>query len=194
MKSIYLIRHGESIGNAGKCQKGHRNMPLTNKGWEQAHALANSLTVIPELIAVSPFTRALQTASPFTNKYPYVPVETWNKTHEFIFFAPETCLNLTAEERIPRVINYWEKCDPESVDGNGAESFSTFANRVRHTMSHLYKRPEKIIFIFSHAQFISCLSLLFKHPDLMGGELMREFRKKPLLHNAEFELIELDDA
>ena len=43
MKEIYLIRHGEIVGNAGKPTADYRTMFLTERDWEQAQALAASL-------------------------------------------------------------------------------------------------------------------------------------------------------
>ena len=185
MKEIYLIRHGESVGNAGKSTDDHRTMPLTERGREQARTLADHLTVVPDLIAVSPFTRAQQTSHPFQEKYPYVPVETWAESYEFTYLAPATCRNTTAVERLPRVTEYWENCNPDYVDGDGAESFKALVGRVNRTMAKLRERSEKRIFLFSHAMFITCCILLTKQPDLDWTNLMREFRQMSLLRNTE---------
>ena len=192
MKEIYLIRHGESVGNAGKSTDDHRTMPLIESGWEQARTLADRFTVLPELIAVSPFTRAQQTSHPFQEKYPDVPVETWAETYEFTYLAPATCRNTTAAERLPRVTEYWENCDPDYVDGDGAESFKALVGRANRTMAKLQERSEKRIFLFSHAMFITCCILLTKQPDLDWTNLMREFRQMPLPKNTEFTKLDLD--
>lgn len=191
MKEIYLIRHGESVGNAGKSTADHRTMPLTERGWEQARTLADHLMVVPELIVVSPFTRAQQTSRPFQEKYPDVPVEIWDETCEFTYLAPATCCNTTAAERLPRVTEYWENGNPDYIDGDGAESFNAFVGRGHRTMAKLRERPEKQIFLFSHAMFIACFILLSKQLELDRTELMREFRQMSLLRNTEFVKLDL---
>lgn len=189
MKKIYLIRHGESVGNAGKSTADHRSMPLTEKGWEQARALAEKIDVVPDLIAISPFTRAQQTAQPMQEKFPDVPVETWSEAYEFTYLAPASCFNTTAEERLPRVMEYWERLEPDYIDGEGAESFYIFVKRAEMTLNKLRQRSEKTIFLFSHAQFIAGISLLAKETGMSGSELMKVFRKIPLLHNTEYQCL-----
>ncbi len=189
MKKIYLIRHGESVGNAGKSTADHRSMPLTEKGWAQARALAEKIDVVPELIAISPFTRAQQTAKPMQEKFPNVRVETWSEAYEFTYLAPDSCRNTTAEERLPRVMEYWERLKPDYIDGEGAESFNSFAKRAEVVLEKLRQRSEQRIFLFSHAQFIACLCLLAKDTGASGSELMKAFRKVPLLHNTEYQCL-----
>ncbi len=189
MKKIYLIRHGESVGNAGKSTVDHRSMPLTEKGWAQARALAEKIDVVPELIVVSSFTRAQQTAKPMQEKFPDVSVETWSEAYEFTYLAPDSCRNTTAEERLLRVMEYWERLNPDYIDGEGAESFYIFVRRAEITLNKLRQRPEKTIFLFSHAQFIAGLSLLAEDKGASGSELMMAFRKMPLLHNTEYQCL-----
>ena len=40
MKRIWLIRHGESIANAGEPTQDHSTIPLSTQGIKQAQALA----------------------------------------------------------------------------------------------------------------------------------------------------------
>jgi broad specificity phosphatase PhoE len=60
---LYLIRHGESQGNAERRLQGRVDLPLTPRGHRQARALAQRLAVeqIAALYA-SPLSRARQTA------------------------------------------------------------------------------------------------------------------------------------
>ena len=121
-----------------------------------------------------------------------VSVEAWAETYEFTYLAPATCRNTTAAERLPRVTEYWENCDPDYVDGDGAESFKALVGRANRTMAKLRERSEKRIFLFSHAMFITCCILLTKQPDLDWTNLMREFRQMPLPKNTEFTKLDLD--
>jgi hypothetical protein len=56
-----------------------------------------------------------------------VPVEIW-PLQEYDFLSPTTCVNTTIHERKPMVMNYWSKCDPDLVHGDGAESFAASHN------------------------------------------------------------------
>jgi alpha-ribazole phosphatase/probable phosphoglycerate mutase len=61
--TIFLARHGESDWNVEKRFQGHRDRPLTERGREQAHALAD-LVGAEKIGAVytSPLSRARETA------------------------------------------------------------------------------------------------------------------------------------
>lgn len=62
MKHVKLIRHGESAANAGEPTRDHASTPLTAKGMEQDHMVAQSITRAPDLILASPFMHAQATS------------------------------------------------------------------------------------------------------------------------------------
>ena len=47
MKKIWLIRHGESIANAGEPTQDHAAIPLSEKGLQQAQELALAIRRLP---------------------------------------------------------------------------------------------------------------------------------------------------
>jgi broad specificity phosphatase PhoE len=67
-KSIYhitLLRHGESVGNAGNILQGQSDFPLSDKGKQQAHSLAShwkKMGLTFDLVISSTLARAKQTA------------------------------------------------------------------------------------------------------------------------------------
>lgn len=65
MKSIYFIRHGESVANAGGVTMRHDLIPLSEIGLAQAQTIPDKLQIEPSLILVSNFIRTHQTAKPF---------------------------------------------------------------------------------------------------------------------------------
>ena len=72
---IYLIRHGETIWNAAGKAQGTRNVPLSDRGIQQAGALADRLSGEKRLSALfcSNLRRAYQTAAVLGNKLGLVP-------------------------------------------------------------------------------------------------------------------------
>ncbi|HBG76952.1 MAG TPA: alpha-ribazole phosphatase [Clostridiales bacterium] len=72
---IYLIRHGETIWNAAGKTQGTRNIPLSDRGVQQADALADRLSGEKNLSALfcSDLNRAYQTAAVLGNKLGMVP-------------------------------------------------------------------------------------------------------------------------
>src|SRR5438270_13987087 len=72
---IILVRHGQSVTNAGGRAADQVSNLLTELGRAQALGFSERLTCKPALIVVSPFLRAQQTAEPLRRRFPDVPVE-----------------------------------------------------------------------------------------------------------------------
>src|SRR3546814_17070755 len=86
MRAIF-IRHGENTGNAGVPCHDLATIALTERGHEQARAVAASWTHAPALLVTSPYTSTRQTAAPTITRFPGVPVEGWQ--HDDVdFFEP----------------------------------------------------------------------------------------------------------
>lgn len=68
---IYLIRHGETEYNAEKRYQGTRDIPLSDAGRAGLH----KADFIPDVLYVSPLTRARQTAEILFPGIPQIPVQ-----------------------------------------------------------------------------------------------------------------------
>ena len=174
-KQIILIRHAESIGNAGQRTTTPAGKHLTENGRAQAALLASSINEAPDLIAWSSYPRTKETARPLTEKFPDTPAEEWPDIQEFTYLSPKKCFNTTTEERRPMVVSYWNNMDPEYRDGDGAESFADMIERARRLINKIRKRAEHKIMIFTHGQFMEAIRIILKHPDAEVLELMRLF-------------------
>ena len=151
---IYLIRHAESVSNAGGKTCNVRDIPLSDKGFQQAMDLPDRIAEKPDLIIVSPYLRARQTAEPFIRKYPDVPVEVWD-VQEFTFLDADRCHNTTYEERIMIREEYLSQKNPDLIHGKGAESFNQMLQRVDTMFDKLRKIDDnQLIFIFTHGLFM----------------------------------------
>ena len=65
MTTIYLIRHGESIGNANRIYLGHTDLDLSERGFLQAEETAKALSDVPfTAVYTSDLLRARHTAEP----------------------------------------------------------------------------------------------------------------------------------
>ncbi len=62
MKKIIFIRHGATPGNLEKRYVGRTDEGLCEEGKKQARALASKLCITPDIIFVSPYLRARETA------------------------------------------------------------------------------------------------------------------------------------
>lgn len=65
---LYLIRHGETIWNEKGLWQGITDVPLNEKGREQAKKLANSLERV-DAIYSSPLKRSLETAEEIARRF-----------------------------------------------------------------------------------------------------------------------------
>jgi len=162
-KEIWLIRHGESTANAGAATKDASSIPLTDKGWQQAREMADKFVKAPDLIVVSPYLRARQTAAPTAERFPDVPVQIW-QVQEFTYLSPVRCANTTVQQRRPLVDAYWHACDPKLIDGPGAESFAHMLDRVQAAARRIETADAESIAIFTHGHIMQAWRLLADNP------------------------------
>jgi broad specificity phosphatase PhoE len=153
MREAWLIRHGESEGNAGLVTISPRKICLTSRGQMQAESVAKAFNRAPSLIVTSAYIRTRQTAEPTIRRFPTVPVVEWD-VQEFTYLDLERYRSTTVFERRPHVESYWNKCDPEYCDGTGAESFNAFFRRVELARELLCVSTLPFIAVFSHSMFI----------------------------------------
>jgi broad specificity phosphatase PhoE len=176
MKIVRLIRHAESVANAGLATTAPDSIPLTEKGLLQAQALAAAITQAPDLIISSPFERAIATALPTVDRFPNAPFELW-PIEEFTYLSPNRFAGTTQAERKPHAESYWKNGDAVMIDGPGAESFDHLLGRVDAMLAKLSNHDAKDILVFSHRQFIRAAAWLIQHGERSGSpDLMREFR------------------
>ena len=161
-KKVILVRHGESAANAGLPTYDPASIPLTDTGRLQAVQLAEKMTITPDLIIVSPYLRAQQTAGPMIKRFPQARVECWPEVREFTYLAPASCKGTTTQERKERVNAYWQAGDPYYVDGDGAESFSQFMRRVDTAIQKLKNEEARTIVVFTHGQFMRALDAEYR--------------------------------
>jgi broad specificity phosphatase PhoE len=174
---ILLVRHGQSVANAGGIPPDHITNPLTELGHAQAKAFAEGFSCTPTLFLHSPFLRARQTAEPLLQQFPDVPVEEW-PVHEFTYLEPTRHNGTSEEQQMPHIHKYWERPDPAYIDGPGAESFTQFLDRARESIQRFVRMaPEGCVVTFTHGFMMQAIRLLLLFPKATDAELMRNFRR-----------------
>jgi len=175
-RTVLLVRHGESEGNAGLPTHDPASARLTPLGEAQAEAIARLVHEPPRLIVVSPYERARRTSLPLRARHPGVPVEEW-PVQEFTYLAPGAYQGTTVRQRRPDRDAYWETADPTAVLGEGAESFAAFHARVHAVRARLETAGEDRIVLFSHKKFLHALLWSWREgaPAADAGA-MRRFR------------------
>lgn len=176
MKEIRLIRHAESLANAGAATSTPRDIPLSEKGHVQARLLADSITDEPELIVLSPYVRTGETARPLLKRFPDCPVETL-PIQEFTYLAISRCRNTTYEQRKPMVEEFWTRCDPFYSDGDQAESLAELVGRAKEFLRRIPEMPGELVFVFTHEQFIKTLMwVVLNLGEKLDAEFVTSFR------------------
>ncbi len=184
-KHIWFVRHGESLANVGGITSVASKVPLTERGKEQAKAAVKALTVRPTLIATSSYDRARETAVPAILRWPGVELTTW-PVQEFTYLSWKKLGPTTVFEREQAAIPYWEKMDPEYIDGDDAESFNQMMQRIDETIDLIKSLKFESAIVFSHKLFLSVLfyRLVNQHPVPPTMEEVRAFLLEYNLPNA----------
>lgn len=175
MKTIWFIRHAESLSNAGFPTDTPHAIGLSEKGLAQAAALALQWPTEPDLIVVSRYSRTAYTAAPLCRRYPQVPVIEL-PLHELTFLAPGRYVGTTEDLRREPARQYWERCETDFCDGDGAETFRNFCERIDATLQALRERAEQRIAVVCHAYVIKAILWRQMHPEAeFTAEYMRDF-------------------
>ena len=183
MKKIYLIRHADSVQNAGEVTSSPEKISLSLVGHRQATELVTKLTDTPDLIVVSEYLRTQQTAEPVIQKFSATPVETWN-IHEFTYLNSDRCTNMNAQMRKPLIEEYWKRNNPWHKDGGNAESFDQFLHRINSFFVKIRSRKEDVTYIFTHGQFILGSKMILENEGMPSYATLKtwmsEFHQRSL--------------
>lgn len=174
MSEVWLVRHGQSIENAGSAGPGLGLAPLSSEGERQALALADFLPQTPDLLVVSPYRRSQDTAAPILARFPGLRQEIW-PVQEFSYLDPVRYDGSTPAQRRPAVEAFWQRCDPCFQESPGAERFTDLLARARDVLDRL-RRASGFLVLVSHGQFLRALLLgLVQGLDFPDEALMRRF-------------------
>lgn len=132
MKTLYFIRHGQSLANTGAKSLPEFEIPLTELGQEQAKILlANwqKMELIPSYIYHSQMLRAKQTAQVFADNF-NLPLEELELLNEFRCLSFTTVADMIGEQRAEASKKFWQTADISHRDGDDSDSFEQFLARV----------------------------------------------------------------
>ena len=153
--SIWIIRHGQSQSNAGLATIGPHENALSELGYRQSKCIPTAVKQSPDLIVTSPYLRTKLTAQPLIEQFPHTPVEVW-QIQEFTYLGLAFDKPSTTLDRKPLSKAYWDRCDPNYVDGANAESLVQLMERVRTALKQLQQQSGFVV-VFSHGFFIKAL-------------------------------------
>ena len=170
MKTIYLVRHGESEINVSDVYVDDVSPPLTELGKEQSRFLAKRAKNLAfDVLIASPFERTKQTAE-------MIAAETGHG----IEFS-----DLFVERMLPKTLIGRSKTDPEAKalaeaafrsseqEGEkieGTESFSEIKERARKALAFLQGRSEENILVVGHGFFTRVLIAHMLYGERLSGQ------------------------
>jgi len=173
---LYFIRHAQSLANIGGTTPDATQIPLTDLGWQQAHALLDRFAQVDRII-ISPYLRTRLTAQPLLDRTGLHP-EVW-PIQEFNYLSSVKYANTSVAERKHIVDAYWQNADIEYCDGDDAESFADFYQRIQQMLTRCQalhqQAPEQTILVFTHGRVMQLLRLLLIDAPPLSGTLMQDF-------------------
>jgi len=149
MLEIYLIRHGESVGNREDRFRGRHDFPLNENGIRQARALYQELSSVPfDAIYSSPLKRALTTAEILANKRPILSID--DGFTNISLGDWENRKKNEIRESFPELWELWTT-EPEKLNFPGMETLVQVQKRSYKALQELLKKhPKGRIAVVSH--------------------------------------------
>ena len=163
---IYLVRHGQSIGNLNCAFLGHTDLDLSEKGYYQAECVAEYLKDLPvDRIYSSDLMRAYHTALP-TAKSKGLPIEKKQELREIFAGQWEGQRFEDLEKKYPESYHIW--ChDTARSHPDGGEKVTELAARFSScTRAIAEENVGKSVLIFAHATPIRIMACLWNGKGL----------------------------
>lgn len=186
--TIYIVRHGESVGNLNRICLGHTDLDLTDLGYEQAKSTAEALSAV-DFAAVysSDLIRAIHTAEPIARMRDLY-INTDSSFRELYFGDWENASVLMLKERFHDEFMIGWRANFGTFTAPKGESVVEMAQRMAAGLKKIAQKHagEKIL-VTSHAAAIRAL----------WGKISRLEPKEwadayPFPTNASYSVIEFD--
>jgi broad specificity phosphatase PhoE len=172
MKTIILVRHGESETNIRKVFTGQLNAQLTPAGREQARLMAQYLDKYKiDKLYVSSLQRAVDTALPILQRQ-NCP---WERCDELMEINSGKWQGMTFDEisaRFPDTHMAW-KTDIGNAEPDGGETIRQVYDRVTNFLKKVLEKPEETVCFVCHATPIRMLESFIHTGTPEGAQQMR---------------------
>ena len=187
MTTVYLARHGESDWNVERRWQGHADRPLTERGREQAAALAEKLRGVHlDAVYASDLRRAWETAEAVAaprglevvrlSELREVDVGSWSG------FTRDECA-----DRFPDAFVRWQEGGSGWDDG---ESYEDMGVRMVAAIQRLAaEHPDGAILVVSHGGPIRAV-----HAHALGVDIATHRRTGPVEPNARLSSVAVQDG
>lgn len=172
-KRIYLVRHGESIGNIKEISQ-VASTPLSDTGHKQAAKVAERAVNLDfDLLVASEMLRAQETAG-YIAEAKKMPVMSSPYFHEKL--NPSHVAGLSFKDEI--YLKYIQELEDNLGNPNwnlpGMESFNDLMNRSERALDFLIEREEQNILVVTHGIFLMYLVAKAIFADTLTAPLFRK--------------------
>lgn len=178
MKTLYFIRHGQSLANTGAKSLPDFEIPLTELGQTQAKTLlANwqNMDLNPTHIYHSQMLRAKQTAQVFADNF-NLPLQELDLLNEFRCLSFATVADMVGEQRAELAKKFWQTADISHRDGENSDSFEQFLARVNGIIQQADDFDDNSLF-FCHGIWIGLLAWRLLGCEVKNNADMQRFRQ-----------------
>lgn len=152
MKTVLLIRHGQTDSSLNNKLCGRTDEPLNNNGIHEVKRLITFLDARnkPDIIITSPLIRAKQTAQIITNKYNLTPIES-EELREIDFGDWEGLTFNEIKNKQPDEFIKWIK-HPDKFTPTDGESIINLNKRINNFMNKVLNNSEEnsILYLITH--------------------------------------------
>jgi broad specificity phosphatase PhoE len=182
VKTVYFVRHGESIGNITP-EFQRQDSPLSEKGEGQAELIAGRVSNLSfDALISSPLPRAKQTAEAIARATGKEPVFSELFVERV---KPSGVEGKTFEDK--EATELWWKWGeslytPGSHVGDG-ENYDDHVARADTALNFLAARPEQTLVVVTHGYFMRTVVARAIAGDLLSGELLRRFQEMASMQN-----------
>ena len=153
MKTIIMVRHGQSETNVLKVFTGQIDAALTDTGREQAQMMAQYLDKYKvDKIYVSSLSRALETAQPIAQRQ-NCPVEKRDDLMEINAGLWQGMTFTDIAEKYPETYRTWKE-DTANAAPEGGETCRQLYERATVVLKEVLEAPEEIVCLVCHATTI----------------------------------------
>jgi broad specificity phosphatase PhoE len=168
---LYLVRHGETKGNAGAKHQGPQE-ELSEIGLEQATILGERFKSIPvDLLIASPYVRTQQTARKIA-EVKHIPITNNDLIVEFKWptvFAGKERGDPEIKELRRKIEENWE-LNP-TWKHSDEDSFAEIKKRACDFLDYAKTLPHEHIAVVTHARFLKVLMAVLLHGPLVSGKI-----------------------
>lgn len=192
-KTVYLIRHGQSVDNAALVFQA-ADSPLSLAGKGQAELLAKRMAKTPfDVLISSPQPRAMQTAAAIT-------ATTGKATETSNLFVERIKPVLIdgkpySDEAATAIYKSWDdSLYTPGLHADDGENYDDIIGRADAALDYLLARPEGKIAIVTHGYFLRTMVSRVLLGENMTGDILRKFQMLAQIENTGLTTLKYSDA